>query len=61
MHFDVNFGNWLPDDPEIKLIGKCENCGEYIYDTYDRFEVDGMLFCSKCCLFQFLGIKEVTC
>lgn len=59
MYFDKSFGNWLPDEPEDKLLGTCENCGDCIYENYDRLEFEGMLFCDKDCLFRHLGVKEV--
>lgn len=53
--FDVNFGNWLPDDEEAKLVGECCCCGREFYEGDEAMVFDGELYCDANCLAEALG------
>lgn len=42
-HFDVSFGNWLPDDPKYY----CDKCGEEFAED-DLTEIKGDMICEDC-------------
>ena len=46
---------------EIKILGFCRNCGEYITDEYEYFVDDeNFKFCTDKCYLEYYGIKKVS-
>lgn len=55
MSFDVNFGNWIPNDEFYAIVDKCTKCGDDLCEGYEAIESDeGDIFCSIECFIGFL-------
>ena len=48
------------DDEQAQVIGRCEECGEFIYDNSGEMYVDGEMnyFCSIECCHAYYGIHQ---
>lgn len=40
--------DYRPEQPVAKKIGKCEVCGNDIFEEYEYFDFDNVLVCSDC-------------
>ena len=48
------------DNEQAKVIGRCEECGEFIYDDSGEMYVDGEMnyFCCASCAMTYYGIHQ---
>lgn len=59
---EVNLSEYIlnSDAPEeAKLLGKCEFCGDEIYEGYSHAEWEDYLFCDLACFAKWIDVKEV--
>lgn len=49
------------DKPKEKLLGRCDFCGDYIYEN-DKQAVESMdyIFCCEACCYKYYGIKHIV-
>lgn len=54
------FNEELYDNEQVKVIARCEECGELIYDNSGDMYIDyeNNFFCSLECCHNFYGIKQ---
>jgi len=54
------FDEELYDDEQVQIIGRCEECGELIFDNSGDIYMDGEgnCFCSLECCHNYYGIHQ---
>jgi hypothetical protein len=54
------FDEELYDDEQVQIIGRCEECGELIFDNSGDIYMDGEgnYFCCDSCAMTFHGIYQ---
>lgn len=53
-HFDVKFGNWVPDDPEF--VTECQHCEEPLEEGMEVLITDDdLVFCDRDCYTEWLS------